>query len=381
MRAFSWPLAMGVLLASISCGSPRVESVSPAEMQARLRRVVTRREAPAVAAAAVRAERIAFLGAEGEADLATRAPATPGTAWLWFSVTKLVTATAVMQLAEQGRVDLDRPVRAYVPPFAVESRWSREPTVRHLLGHSSGLPNPVPITWIHLAAEEGPPLDDMVADLLAKHGRLEFEPGSRYAYSNIGYLVLGQVIERASGERYAAYVKRHVLDVLGMDGSGFAWPSGPVAAGYARTWSLMGIAGRLLLDGKFIGEARGGFTALRPFLLDGAPYGGLVGTVPDLARFLAAHLNGGAFQGRRILSEASAAAMRTRQKDLQGRPMPIGLGWRPGSIGGEDYWYHQGGGGGFKSELRLYPGRGYGVAVVASETSFDTGGVSRLVVE
>jgi CubicO group peptidase (beta-lactamase class C family) len=372
---------MGAMLASLSCGSPRIESVSPAEMQARLRGAVARREAPAVAAAAVRGDRISFLGVEGAADLSTRAPATPETAWLWFSVTKLVTATAVMQLVEQGRVDLDRPVRAYVPTFALVSRQGREPTVRHLLGHSSGLPNPVPVTWIHLAAEEGPPLDDMVAGLLAKHGRLEFEPGSRYEYSNVGYLVLGQVIERASGERYGEYVKRHILDVLGMDGAGFVHPSGPVATGHARTWSLMGIAGRLMLDGKFIGEARDGFTALRPFLLDGAPYGGLVGTVPDLARFLAAHLNGGAFQGRRILGEASAAAMRTRQMDLQGRPMPMGLGWHPGSIGGEEYWYHLGGGGGFKSELRLYADRGYGVAVVASETSFDTEQISRLVIE
>ncbi len=381
MRAFPGPLAMGAMLASISCGSPRLESVPPAALQAHLRRAVERREAPAVAAAAVRGERIDFLGAEGAADLSTRAPATRDTAWLWFSVTKLLTATAVMQLAEQGRVDLDRPVRDYVPSFAVENRWWREPTVRHLLSHSAGLPNPVPITWIHLAAEEGPPLDEMVAGLLARHGRLESEPGSRYAYSNVGYLVLGQVVERASGERYPDYVKRHILDVLGMTGAGFAWPRGPVATGYARTYSLMGLAGWLLLDGRFLGERRNGFTALHPFLLDGAPYGGLVGTVPDLARFLAAHLNGGAWQGRRILAEASAAAMRTRQADLRGRPMPIGLGWHPGSMGGEAYWYHLGGGGGFKSELRLYPERRYGIAVVANETSFATGEIARLVVE
>lgn len=372
---------MGAMLASISCGSGPVETVSPAEARARLRGAVEQREAPAVAAATVRGERIAFLGAEGTADLRTREQPGPETAWLWFSVTKLVTATAVMQLVEQGRVELDRPVREYVPSFSVENRWGHEPTVRHLVGHSSGLPNPIPVTWIHLAAEDGPPLDDMVAGLLAKHGRLASEPGSRYAYSNVGYLVLGQVIERASGERYRVYVRRHILDVLGMDGAGFAYPSGPVATGYARTWSLMGIAGWLMLDAKFLGERRNGFTALRPFLLDGAPYGGLVGTVPDLARFLAAHLNGGAFEGRRILSEASTAAMRTRQRDLRGRPMPIGLGWHPGSLGGEEYWYHLGGGGGFKSELRLYPERGYGIAVVASETSFDTEEISRLVVE
>ena len=174
MRALPWPLAMGAVLASTSCGSPRLESLPPAAVEARLRRAVERREAPGVAAAFVRGERIDLVGAAGEADLAARTPATPDTAWLWFSVTKLVTATAVMQLAERGRVDLDRPVRDYVPSFSVENRWGREPTVRNLLSHSAGLPYPVPITWILLAAEEGPPLDALVAGRLARHGRLEF---------------------------------------------------------------------------------------------------------------------------------------------------------------------------------------------------------------
>ena len=125
----------------------------------------------------------------------------------------------------------------------------------------------------------------------------------------------------------------------------------------------------------------GGFGALRPFLVDGAPYGGLVGTVPDLARLLEAHLGGGAVDGRRILSEASALAMRTPQRDLRGRTLPVGLGWHLGEIDGEPYAYHLGGGAGFKSELRIYPGLGAGVAVVANETGFDTERVSRILPE
>jgi CubicO group peptidase (beta-lactamase class C family) len=142
----------------------------------------------------------------------------------------------------------------------------------------------------------------------------------------------------------------------------------------------MGIAGGFMIDDRFFGERAGGFVALRPFRIDGEPYGGLVGTVPDLARFLGAHLGGGSLEGRRILSEASTVAMRTPQRDLRGRALPIGLGWHLGEIDGEPFAFHFGGGAGFKSELRLYPGLGYGVAVVANETGFDTEQLSRMVV-
>jgi CubicO group peptidase (beta-lactamase class C family) len=371
-------MLLGLLAA---CPGPHLARVTAPQAEDRLRSVMARGSVPALAVAAVRGGRLSFLGATGRSDLASGEVATPETAFLWFSVTKLLTATAVMQLAERGLVDLDRPVRAVLPSFAVENPHGGEVTVRHLLSHTSGLANPVPVAWIHLAAEPGPGLDEMASRLLARHRRLEFQPGSRYAYSNIGYLVLGQVIEAVSSERYPEYVRRHVLEPLGCAGSGFGALAGArVATGYTRRWSLMGIAGGFMIDDRFFGERAGGFVALRPFRIDGEPYGGLVGTVPDLARFLGAHLGGGSLEGRRILSEASTVAMRTPQRDLRGRALPIGLGWHLGEIDGEPFAFHFGGGAGFKSELRLYPGLGYGVAVVANETGFDTEQLSRMVV-
>jgi CubicO group peptidase (beta-lactamase class C family) len=218
----------------------------------------------------------------------------------------------------------------------------------------------------------------MVERLLARDGRLAFRPGERYAYSNVGYLVLGQVVERVSGERYPDYVRRHVLEVLGWSGPGFDAPP-DAATGYTRTWSAMGIAGRLLVDARFFGRRIAGFTAFLPFQVDGAPYGGLVGTAPDLARFAAAHLGGGVHDGRRILSAASVEAMRTPQRDLRGEPLPVGLGWRLGEIDGEPFAHHLGGGAGFKSEVRLYPRLGQAIVVAANETSFDTEQISRMV--
>jgi CubicO group peptidase (beta-lactamase class C family) len=359
--------------------APRLEHLAGPALEARLRSIVERGAAPGIAVAALQGDRIALLAAEGKRDLAAGAPATPGTPYLWFSVTKLLTATAVMQLVEQCRVELDRPVRSYVPTFAVESPHRREVTVKHLLSHTAGLANPIPVTWVHLAADRGPDLDDLTGRLLVRHRRLGFEPGTRYAYSNLGYLVLGQLVERASGEAYPEYVRRHVLEPLGCAHSGFVHPGAAAATGYTLTWSLMGGMGRVLIDRRFFAGSSAGFTGLRPFLVDGAPYGGLVGPPSDLARFLAAHLGGGTFDGRRILSEASTAAMQAPQRDLRGRPLPIGLGWHLGEIDGERYAFHLGGGAGFKSELRLYPRLGYGVVVVANETSFDTERITRVV--
>ncbi len=363
-----------------ACSRPHLSAATVAELDERLREGVAGRAAPAISVAIVGREGAGVVRAEGLRNLASGAPAGPDTVFAWFSVTKIVTATAVMQLVDQGRVDLDRPVREYVPSFRVESPHGGEVTVRHLLSHTSGLANPIPVSWIHGAGEPGPDLDEMTARLLARHARLQFAPGARFAYSNLGYLVLGQLVERVSGERYPAYVKRHVLEPLGCTHAGFAAAGVDVATGYTRTWSAMGVAGRFLIEERFLGEETKGFTALRPFLVDGAPYGGLAGSARDLGRLVAAHLRGGELDGHRILSEASALAMRTPQRDARGRALPVGLGWRLGEVDGEPYAYHQGGGVGFKSELRLYPRLGYGVAVVGSETSFDTGRISRLVV-
>ncbi len=129
-------------------------------------------------------------------------------------MTKLFTATAVMQLRERGQVELDRSARDYVHDFPLRSASGREITVRHLLSHSSGIANPIPIKWVHLADEPAVTLDTLTGRLLNKYHRLTFEPGSRYAYSNLGYLVLGQLVERVSGVSFPQYVQQHILSHL-----------------------------------------------------------------------------------------------------------------------------------------------------------------------
>ncbi len=299
----------------------RIKQVPLEYFDQRMRTLVERRVSPSLAVAVVQGDDTMVAKGYGWSDLEQGTKASAETIYLYCSMTKLFTATALMQLRERGLVDLDRTVRAYLPDFPLRHPSGREVTVRHLLSHSSGIANPIPVSWVHLAEEPAVNLDDFTKRLLARHHRLTFEPGSRYAYSNLGYLVLGQMIERISGQSYTDYIQRHILEVLDMHRTGFSYDhlqDQDVATGYVRSWSMMGILGRFLVDRRIFGATRHGYTAFHRFLIDGAPYGGLLGPVSELGNFLTAYLHGGTFQGRRLLEPSSIAHMLTPQRNQHG---------------------------------------------------------------
>jgi CubicO group peptidase (beta-lactamase class C family) len=296
----------------------------------------------------------------------------------WFSITKLFTATAVMQLADAGRLGLDEPVSRYLPRLRV-AKNGRDATVRHLLSHLAGLRNPRPVSWIHLADEPGPGLDALVSRVIGSSPELGSRPGDRFSYSNLGYLLLGQIIERVSGERYEDYIQRRVLQPLGCDATGFAVPADE-ATGHQRRLSFMGLAARWMLDSKFFEESVDGYWPLRRFTVDGAPYGGLIGPIGDLLAFAKMVLRDGMGERARVLEEHSVQEMLHEVKNTRGRELPIGLGWHLGQEDGRVIVYHLGGGGGYRSELRIHLALGYAVAVLATETSFPTRAFTRLIV-
>jgi CubicO group peptidase (beta-lactamase class C family) len=334
-----------------------------------MRDAVRAGEVPGIAVARIRDGGIT-IACRGVADLARGTPVTPETAFLYFSVTKLFTAAAVLQLAERGAVDLDDPAARHLPIAIPEGA---RVTIRHLLAHASGLANPLPLSWVHLEGEPAPPLAALTARLLRAHPRLRFAPGARHAYSNLGYLVLGLVVEQRSGLSFETYVTRHLLEPLGLRDTGFDRGGKAVATGTYRRASVLNQAMRLVVDRRLFGPRHGRFRAFRPFLVDGAPYGGLVGSCADLARLTAALAGDGSWQGARILTPAAAAAMRERQHGLGGAPLPTGLGWRFGETDGRAEVRALGGGGGFRAEVRVRLDDGRAAVVCANESVFDTG--------
>jgi len=226
---------------------------------------------PGIAVVVAGPEGLRAAGAAGLADIVAHRPASLGMVCPWFSMTKVVTATAAVRLAERGVLDLDAPVDRHVPALSrVRPRqWASRITTRHLLSHSAGLPNPVPVRWIHRADQPAPDPDVFLGGLLARHGRLRFEPGTRSTYSNLGPLVVAAALAATTGRPFTELVHQEILHPLGMRATAFTYTpqARPLAAvGYHPRRSPM----RLLLPRWAIGEPAGRWIALRPFLVDGA---------------------------------------------------------------------------------------------------------------
>ena len=180
---------------------------------------------PGAVAVVLQGERAVAQAAVGVADLATDEPATMSTPYLWFSLTKIATATAVMQLADKDLLRLDDAVSRYVPEFPRPRRSWPAVTIKHLLSHSSGLANPLPLRWVHAADDAPRETAAFTSDLLRRHGRLRFPAGQRASYSNLGYLALGEVVASVAARPYVDYVAAEILAPLGMSHTGFRYPS------------------------------------------------------------------------------------------------------------------------------------------------------------
>ena len=300
--------------------------------------------------------------AEGVADLRTGAPVTLWTTFNAFSVTKTFTSAAILRLAEAGRLGLDHPLGRYV---AVPYR--PEPTLRQILSHTAGLPNPMPMNWVH-PAERHAGFDErrFIDSLVAGNPSLKRQPGERFAYSNLGYLLLGKAIENITGSRYADHIRDSLISRLGPGPDeylGFSLPGGGRhALGAVRSWSVP----RLLLPflpamAELRDTAAGGWIQLKPFQVDGSAYGGLIANAPGLARFLQAMM------GTELLSGESLAQTFATQRDAKG-PTPMTLGWFSGRLDGMPYFAHAGGGGGYYCEVRIYPGRGRASVFMSNRT-------------
>ena len=349
---------------TIAVGTP------PSGVSAAVKTMMRKGGVPGVSLAVVSRDRVLLAGGWGLADRSANRSASASTAYLWFSMTKIVTATAALRLADEGRLDLDAPVGEYVD--YLQAPGNRQPTVRQLLTHTAGLGNPLPIRWAHLAASEGPEPEALLRRVMERRNAYRYPVGQSARYSNVGYLALGQVITAAARMPFEAYVEQSVLRPVGMDHTGFTYPAAADrATGYVKAPRVADPVLRRLLPHGVAGNRHGPYLALNPFYVDGPAYGGLVGDVMDAGRFLRMHLGDGEIDGHRVLDPRTARSMRSIAHP--GKPFNHGTGWfrRPTKSPGS--WVeHYGTGAGFWNLMRLYPDRGLGVVIMTnSTTSYD----------
>jgi CubicO group peptidase (beta-lactamase class C family) len=243
-------------------------------------------------------------------------PLRPDALFLVASITKPVTATAVLMLVERGDLGLDDPVADFVPAFAQNGK--HEVRIRHLLTHTSGLPDMLPNNDALRAAHA--PLSAFIDEVVRLP--LGFPPGSRLQYQSMGLAMLGEVVRIISGVPLADFLRRDVFEPLGMNDTSLGWRP-----------EMKERFATLRLDPE---RQRTDWNWNTPYWLGfGAPWGGLITSPLDFSRFCRMMLGGGEVDGVRLLSPATVKAMTSNQlavflhlPEEDRRCRPWGLGWR-----------------------------------------------------
>ena len=322
--------------------SPSPSPLLPGRVQAveaAIAAAMAAQKIPGLSVAIVTGGELRFSAGYGQADVENEVPATAETVYRLASVSKPVTAVAAMQLAEQGKLDLDAPVQRYVPSFPVKP-WPV--TTRALLGHLAGIR--------HYAEGEFESTRHFATTAEAlqifQDDPLVQEPGTKYLYSTYGYTLVGAVIEAAAGTTFAEYLDTNVFGPAGMAG--------------ARVDDVFEIIPR-----RARGYQKGPGGMLQNSRLADTSYkipgGGLCATAPDLARFAIALSKG------TLVRRETRRQMFTAQRTRDGKPTGYGLGWAvgPGRRGRREV-FHSGAQQRVTSLLYTQPDRGLAVALFAN---------------
>lgn len=292
----------------------------------------------------------------GYADLANDIPATPETVYRAGSIAKVFTAAAAMQLAEKGKIDIDRPLVAALPEFSIKTRFpdAAPVTPRNVMTHHSGLPSNF---FRGLFVREPGRFETVVDSLRDEY--LSFPPNYVFSYSNLGMALLGATVQKVSGEPFDAYMDRHFFKPLGMTQSSFA--------------------------SKAVAKAYDSNKEVEVFSLRDMPAANLLSNVVDLSQFLKMQFADGRYGEQQVLAPATIREMlRVQNKDF---PLTfqqyVGLGWMLSGIevpGGGPVASHGGSLPDSHSMMAILPEHKLGV-VVLSNSATSAVAVSKIATE
>lgn len=290
---------------------------------------------PSISMAIVKEDKLIWTKGFGEYDLENCKEANEDAIYLVASISKTITATAIMQLHEKGYLSLDEDVNKYLPFVLRNPKYpNKQITFRMLLAHQSSLAVDPPAFYSYF------PADLEVKDYLGKwlkeyltpdgiHYKPQIwtdkEPGKEMNYANVGYSILGYLVERIANMDFEEYCRQNIFMPLGMENSSFD----VINLNISRL-----AVPYIFQNGKY-------YPLLHYAILD-YPAGGLRTSIVDLSHFLIAHMNGGIYNGIRILSEESVKEMHSVQYPNNKYSFQYGLGWQIWYRGGEKYVGHTG---------------------------------------
>jgi CubicO group peptidase (beta-lactamase class C family) len=320
------------------------------ELDAKVAEILSRHPAVGLAVGLVRDGRLQFFHGHGVADIASNTPITEDTVFRIGSITKTFTAVAVMQLWEQGLLDLDAAANGYLNAYKLipAHPTHRPATVRHLLTYTAGLPQ-----CVYLSRVFKPTLGEMVPfgrpvptlDRYYRSGlRLVAEPGTRHVYSNHGFATLGQIVEDVTGQPLHRYFREHIFGPLSMERTDLV-RSDRIRSRLATGYALRSHGARPVGDHDLITFAGGG----------------IYSTTRDVARYVAALLGGGTNEHGSILKPETLEAMFASQYRPDPHLAGVGLAFYRREVGDHLFIEKSGLVPGFASQLSVAPDDGVGV--------------------
>ena len=337
-----------------------LDSETVAEIEALVEDMMTKNDIPGYALGIVIGDKIVYTAGFGVERVDVDRPVTPHTVFGTGSVGKTATATAIMQLVAEGKVELDAPVTDYLPYFKLADERYSDITVYDLVTSRSGLPEvedwfPLPVEYDDGALERYVRSLDGV--------KLLFAPSEQWSYSSMGFTVLADIVGKVSGQTFEDYMQEHIIDPLGMNDTLLIVRESDqkqIASPHVRN-----DAGAVAVSDIF--PYRRQFAATCP----------LYSSITDMAHYAAAHLNGGEFEGMRILPETVYDAMWEPISYTHWRPGPVltplstyyGMGWAIGEMDDHRIVNMLGSDEGYVAALALAPEDN--IAVVMTANYFD----------
>ncbi|MEO7612186.1 MAG: serine hydrolase domain-containing protein [Gemmatimonadales bacterium] len=323
---------------------PRVQPDTPdfGAIDGYVTRVMASDRIPGAAIAIVHGDSVVHVRGFGQDGRGS--PVTGETGFVLGSMSKAFTALAVMQLVDQGLIELDAPAQRYLPWFRVaDSAASVAITVRQLLLHTSGIPTRAP-----RARGESPVLADHVRALASV--TLATPPGTTHQYSSPNYMVLGAILEVVTGRSFGVYVDKEIFAPLDMRHSFVDATRAATGLSRGHVYAL-------------------GFPVATdlPYEYDRLPTAALIASAGDLAHFLVAQLNGGRYANRSVLSESSMTVMHTGGARSDG--FSYAFGWRDGTIGVTRAVHHGGIVPNYRGKMVMLPDHQWGVVVLTNVSS------------
>jgi D-alanyl-D-alanine carboxypeptidase len=360
------PLALlGALLISPAlAGQTRPDPASDPDVQGAIRLFsawmegqIAYRGLPGVAVGVVADQDLVWSTGYGYADVAAKRPMTAETKFRMASHSKLFTATAIMQLREEGKLRLDDPVVKYLPWFRIKPAAPDDPpiTIEQLLTHRSGMPREAGDHWTTYNFPTEEQLKALMPDREAA-----YSPEVRWKYSNLAYSVAGMVVEAVSGEPWADYVTRHIYQPLGMTSSSVDRDVPGLAVPYGRRMPDGSREVLPFVDARGMGSATG-----------------ITSTVADMAKFVSAQFRTGPRGGNRILGTASLREMHRVRMMENTWTRGQGIGFSVSRVNDRLYIGHGGGYPGNTTQTVIQLDDKVGVIVLTNTNDSDPGGIAQ----